>query len=86
MLTLTERAVRLLSQVIERDESSDRAVRIVARGDGWMMQLDRERSDDHSFEHEGRTILLLDPGVAEALEERTLDVHGSKRGWKLRLA
>jgi hypothetical protein len=49
------------------------------------MHLDHEAPEDQSFEHEGRTIILLAPPVAEALEDKTLDVHNTEQGWKLRL-
>ncbi len=85
MLTLTEAAARLLAEVLERDEASDRAIRIVEGAGGWRMRLDHEAPEDESFEHEGRTIILLAPSVAEALEDKTLDVHNTEQGWKLRL-
>lgn len=85
MLTLTEAAAQLLAEVLERDEASNRAIRIAEGEGGWTMHLDHEEPEDESFEHEGRTIILLAPSVAEALEEKTLDVHNTEQGWKLRL-
>jgi Fe-S cluster assembly iron-binding protein IscA len=85
MLTLTEDAARLLAEVLDRVEESDRAVRIVQGRACWVMRLDREGPEDESFEHEGRTILLLDPSVAETLDDKTLDVDVTAEGWKLRL-
>ena len=85
MLALTEAAARLLTEVLERDEASDRAIRIVEGAGGWTMHLDHEAPEDERFEHEGRTIILLAPSVAEALEDKTLDVHNTGQGWKLRL-
>jgi dethiobiotin synthetase len=81
MLALTEAAARLLTEVLERDE----AIRIVEGAGGWTMHLDHEAPEDERFEHEGRTIILLAPSVAEALEDKTLDVHNTGQGWKLRL-
>lgn len=85
MLTLTEAAARLLAEVLERDEASDRAIRIAEGEQGWTIHLDREAPEDESFEHEGRTIVLLAPPVAEALEDKTLDAYNTEQGWKLRL-
>jgi hypothetical protein len=85
MLTLTEGAVRVLEDVLDRDEVGDRAVRIVAGRNGWFLRLDCEDPDDYTFEHEGRTILLLAPSVAAVLEEKTLDVQGTEESRALRL-
>jgi hypothetical protein len=49
------------------------------------MQMDNERPGDETFAHEGRTVLLLDSEVSDALAERTLDVEDAAEGPRLAL-
>ena len=54
------------------------AVRFVYEGQGIALQQDSERAGDTTFQHEGRTVLLLDAQVSELLAEDTLDLVGAK--------
>lgn len=76
MLTVTEPAAQRLSEVIqEAGVPEQAAIRLVYDGQRIGMQPDEERPGDTSFEHDGRTILVLDEQVATLLSEHKLDVQ-----------
>lgn len=54
------------------------AVRVVSEGWGIALRQDSERPGDTTFQHEGRTVLLLGAEVSELLTEETLDVEGTE--------
>ena len=86
MLTLTDAAALHLTELLTTAEApEDVAVRFVRSGQGLAMQMDNERPGDDTFAHEGRTVLLLETEVSEALTDRTLDVEDSVEGLRLAL-
>jgi hypothetical protein len=50
----------------------------VYEGQGVALRRDSERAGDATFQHEGRTVLLLDAQMAELLADGTLDMDGAK--------
>ncbi len=79
VLTVTEAASAHLAQMIKRQNWSENiAVRIVYEGQSAALRQDSERTGDTTFQHEGRTVLLLDAQVSELLAEDTLDLEGTK--------
>lgn len=79
VLTVTEAARARLAQMLkQRDALEDIAVRFVYEGQGIALQYNSERTGDTTFQHEGRTVLLLDAQVSELLAENTLDLEGTK--------
>lgn len=86
MMSVTEKALELLAALVERADAGDAAaVRIVARQEGWGIEMDQPRPEDETVEYRERTVLILDAGVADTLQESTLDVHDSPKGLRLRL-
>lgn len=86
MLTLTDAAAVHLTELLTTAEApEDVAVRFVRNEKGLAMQMDNERPGDDTFAHEGRTVLLLDSEVSEALTGRILDVEDSVEGPRLAL-
>lgn len=85
MLTVTEAACAFLAQLIDKTTTAnDAMVRIVPATQGDLtLQFDTLRPDDTTFEHEGRTVLVLDPPIAQRLIESTLDVQDADDGSKL---
>ncbi len=78
MLTVTEAASAHLAQLLEQHNLPDEvAVRFVYENEGIALQQDSERPGDTKFQHEDRTVLLLDPQMSELLNEGTLDVDGA---------
>jgi Fe-S cluster assembly iron-binding protein IscA len=76
MLTITESAGSHLAQLLsESDAPEDAAVRIAHDQEGWSLLLDNADPEDQRFEHEGRTVLVIDNESAELLGDVTLDVQ-----------
>lgn len=84
MLSVTEAACTYLTQLLEKSTiADDTAVRIVPSTQGDLkLRLDTPRSDDTTFDHAGRTVLLLDAQIAQRLVESTLDVEDADEGFK----
>ena len=79
MLTVTEAASARLAEMMEQKGlSQDVAIRFVSRDRGIAMQSGTERPGDATFQHEGRTVLLLDEKVSKLLADETLDVDGTE--------
>jgi hypothetical protein len=85
MLTVTETAGQHLSQVLEQ-APGNAVVRFIPQENGLAMHLDNVREGDLTFEHEDKTVLALEPRVAEALADRTLDVQPTEEGPQLALS
>lgn len=86
MMSITDQALELLADVVERAPRSDTvALRLVPEKEGWAMKLDEPRPGDETFEHRDRTVLILDGGVAERLQDSTLDVDDFPEGRRLAL-
>lgn len=79
MLQVTETAGAHLAKLLDQqDAPPDVAVRFVQANQGISFQPDTERPGDEKFEHEGRTVLLLDAAAAELLASETLHSEGGK--------
>jgi hypothetical protein len=86
MLTVTDKALELLAGVVDRAQASEgAAVRIVARPERWGIEMDQMQPGDEAFEHDDRTVLILDADVSESLQDMTLDADTTPEGLKLRL-
>jgi len=87
MLTLTQAAGEHLSKLLDESDANDEAaVRLVAREQGLALAADQPRPEDTTFEHDGKTVLILDQQVAEALADRTLDVQDTENGKALAIS
>jgi hypothetical protein len=79
MLTVTESAGALLTQILDQEGlSEDIAIRLVCEDEGLAMQADNERPGDNAFQYQGRTVLVLDKQISELLAENSLDADGDK--------
>jgi len=77
MLTVTDAAGARLAQMLgQQCLAEEFAIRFVYEGRGIVIQQDSERAGDTAFQHEGRTVLLLDAQISEQLTELTLDLEG----------
>lgn len=86
MLTITESAgAHLAELLVEHNASEDLTIRFLLIGEKLTPKLDSVRHDDVTFEHEGRTVLVLDKPLSERLADTTLDVKEASDGVRLRL-
>ena len=84
MLSVTKPALERLSRKLTRRGVAEGLALRFARQDGrWTLLLDRESTGDTAFSHDGRTVLLLDKDVSEAMTSMTLDAK--KTGGRSRL-
>ena len=49
------------------------------------MDLDSSRFGDETFEHDGKTVLMIDGKTSKLLSEKTLDVEQTEKGLALTL-
>jgi len=79
MLTVTEAASAHLAELLEQqDVPEDIAIRFICEQEGVALRPDNQREGDTTFQHEGRTVLLLDAQASELLAGNTLDVEDAK--------
>ncbi len=81
MFILTDAAREHLSELLDQAQAPEgAAARVVIEDEGLTLSIDHPQEGDETFEHEGRTVLLLAPQVAEALDGQTLDVEQGEDG------
>jgi len=86
MLTVTDPASAHLAKLLEDAEAPDNAAaRFVAGEEGLALQVDEPKEDDQAHQHQGKTVLLIDPEMAELLQDKTLDVRETEEGTALEL-
>jgi hypothetical protein len=79
VLIVTEAARVFLAELIEwRGLSGKIAIRLFYGDRGLVIVGDSERVGDITFQHEGRTVLLLGEYVAGLLADRCLVVDGAE--------
>ena len=83
MLAVTQTACERLSEMLAL-HPDDTAARIIRRKGRMKLRRSNQQPGDEVFEHEGRTVLLLDEAVAAHLEHRTLDVRNTADGPRLK--
>jgi hypothetical protein len=81
MTTITQAAARHLDAELDAARAEEGiAVRLERRADLWTMRLDREAPGDKVLDYRGRTVLLVDPSVAEELADTTVDTSQTSTG------
>lgn len=81
MLTVTTQAKAYLSQLLDKSKrSDDHAIRLAQTGEGMQMSIDEQQPADVAFEHDGKTVLVVEQQVAESLDQRELVVEDSDQG------
>lgn len=81
MLTITEPAAELLSKLLdEADTPEGVAARFVVSEGSLSLEVDSPRPDDHTIEHQGKTLLVLDAQVTELLGDKTLVLEETEEG------
>jgi Fe-S cluster assembly iron-binding protein IscA len=82
MLTVTEAAGVHLAEVLA-DAPGEAAVRFTVQEQSLAPRLDMPRDNDVIFEHQGRTVLVIEPQLAGRLSDRVLDACETETGTKL---
>jgi Fe-S cluster assembly iron-binding protein IscA len=77
MLIVTKAATAHLAHVLA-DAPEGTAVRLTLNERSLTPRLDTPRDNDVSFEHQGRTVLLMEPELAGFLTDRVLDFRGKE--------
>lgn len=86
MFTVTAGALDRLSKKLALKKPTEGvALRFTRRTGGWRLGLDRARSADTEFTHDGRRVLLLDVAVSQAMTNMRLDVRSTDSGPRLKL-
>ena len=86
MLIVTEAAgIRLAAKLARRRVGDDVAMRFLRKRRGWKLRPDKPAAEDVAFAHDGRTVLVLGPQVAQQLADRTLDARKTPAGPRLQL-
>jgi len=86
MLTVTAAALDRLSRKLAGKKANDEeAFRFTRRTGGWRLRLDCARPADTAFTHDGRSVLLMDTTVSQAMTNVTLDARSTDSGPRLRL-
>jgi Fe-S cluster assembly iron-binding protein IscA len=84
MLCITEAAGTRLEQLLTTAQVPEEAsVRLVNEGGDLKLAFDRPRAEDTALDHNGRTVLVVDPSVAQLLDAQTLDILQTPEGSKL---
>jgi len=86
MLTVTTPARhRLMAKLAGQEALDDEAFRFARRPGGWRLCLDRACPGDTVIKHDGRTVLILDEAVSDAMSNGLLDVKATDAGPRLDL-
>lgn len=87
MFNVSKAAVARVAEELDRlKASTDRVVRFFREKGAMHLRLSQINPDDQGFAHQGRVVLVVDRGLAEQLDQRTLDVKDTPSGTKLCLA
>jgi Fe-S cluster assembly iron-binding protein IscA len=78
MLTLTEKAGNHLKKMLEQSAApEDQCIRVSAQGQSLALTLGSKEPGDKAYEHDGRTVLVVNEELAQHLEDRKVDVDGA---------
>ena len=84
MFTMTETAGEYLTTVLDDSNAAEEtAIRLVVEDNTLTPKLDNARPGDATFDHEGRTVLVLDEQMTQVLAESRLDVRATEEGPQL---
>jgi len=86
MFTVTAAAEEHLAGMLrDANAPDDVAVRLASERDQLQLRADSAQPEDTTFEHEGRTVLVVDQQVNDLLDGHTLGVEEGEAGRRLSL-
>lgn len=81
MLNITEPAADHLAKLLDEAEAPEgTAARFIASEEGLSLQVDSPKPEDQTIEHGGKTLLVMEPQVAELLDDKTLALEDTDDG------
>ena len=85
MIGVTEKAKRELSRILtDNVDHPEACLRLRINDEGNLgLGIDIERSDDKIITHEGSTLLVVEPKLAESLADVAIDVEDNDEGNRL---
>ena len=85
MIDMTERAKQELSKILIDNVNYESACfRLKVGNEGNLdLGVDIERPDDRTVEYEGTTLLVVEPELADSLENVAIDIEDSPQGCQL---
>jgi len=85
MIGVTEGARQELKRILTANTDEPEAcLRLTANDQGQLgLAIDVERQDDQVVEHEDSKVLLVEKGLADALQGITIDVEDTLEGTRL---
>ena len=76
MLTMTEQAGEYLTKLLDEAQApEDKCIRLAAKGDHLVLQFASEEDSDATYMHGGRTVLVVEEGIAEKLDGQKVDIE-----------
>ena len=85
MFKVTDAALALVAEELNRRENPAKVVRFCADTRGLHLRLSNARQGDKRFAHRDRTVFVVDERLARRLTGRTLDVKETPDRMKLSL-
>ncbi|MFG0286079.1 MAG: hypothetical protein ACF8R7_16805 [Phycisphaerales bacterium JB039] len=87
MLTVTDAAKAHLATILDENNiPQDQSVRLLTGPNGLGLAPDMPKEEDASFDHDGRTVLVIEPAIADQLDGRTMDVEQTAQGVQIKLS
>jgi Fe-S cluster assembly iron-binding protein IscA len=87
MFQVTDRAAQQLKTALTKAEDTESACfRIGVADNEVQLVVDQERPGDTTIEHEGKTLVVLDPTAGNLLSNRELDFDNEASGLVLKEA
>jgi len=84
MLQVTEKATGHLKRLLDRDRAPEgKYIRIHRKGPDFSLIYDGKADGDQTYEHEGRTVLVVDERLAQTLDGRNIDLEEAPGGARL---
>lgn len=87
MFTVTDDAKAHLATLIDDNNiPDDKAIRLTASAQGIGLAPDAPADSDLTFDHDGRTVLCIEPKLGEQLDGRSMSIHETEQGSQLSIA
>jgi Fe-S cluster assembly iron-binding protein IscA len=87
MLTVTDDARAHLATILDQNDiPQEQAVRLLVGPNGLGLAPDMPKDEDAAFDHAGRTVLVIEPSIADQLDGRTMDVEQTDQGTQIKLS